>query len=112
MTKKSLIGGLNVIGNHSISQTSSSYIVYGLSDTNSTSSEWPSKNKLFKFKNANHELAQEKRFIDEQIVKARSNQEKLLRNLDALRHELEKLEDEEQVDSDLEVILDFFIALG
>jgi hypothetical protein len=46
-------------------------------------------------KNLNEELAQEKKFMDEQILRAKSNQEKLLRNLDALKIEYENILQEE-----------------
>ena len=46
-------------------------------------------------KNLNEELAQEKKFLDEQILRAKSNQEKLLRNLDALKIEYQNIQQEE-----------------
>jgi hypothetical protein len=60
------------------------FIAWEQSDINSISNEWRNRNNLVKYKNSNQELAQEKRFIDEQIGNAQKNQEKLLRNLGKL----------------------------
>lgn len=50
---------------------------------------------MVQIKNANHELAQEKHFIEEQILNAKANQEKLLLKLDGLKHEYEELVEED-----------------
>lgn len=52
--------------------------------------------KLLNIRNHNQELGQEKKFIENQIANAKTNQEKLLRNLDMLKSQFEQLQEADE----------------